>query len=210
MKTHYAIKEIFGPTIQGEGSQVGTVVKFLRFAGCNRWSGRAGDKAEAVCWFCDTDFLGGARLSIDEICQALDALGPCKNLVISGGEPTLQLDQPFLHALVQGGYRLHLETNGSKDLGDLSAYFSHITLSPKQSRADTLLTRCHDIKILYPSPIGTISPEAFQDFPADSYCLQPLDQPNKIAQNTTSALAYCLAHPQWKLSLQIHKILGVA
>jgi 7-carboxy-7-deazaguanine synthase len=210
MKPHYAVKEIFGPTLQGEGSQVGTVVKFLRFAGCNRWSGRARDKAHAVCWFCDTDFLGGAQLSIEAICHNLNDLGPCKNLVISGGEPSLQLDQALLDALTEAGYRLHLETNGSKDLGSLATYFTHITMSPKQSREDTQLKHCHDVKILYPSPIPSVSPESFQDFPADSYYLQPVDLPNENAKNTTAALEYCLTHPQWKLSLQIHKILGVA
>ena len=210
MKKTYVIKEIFGPTIQGEGSQVGTVVKFLRFAGCNRWSGRAQDKVDAVCWFCDTDFLGGKRMDIQAICQSLTALGPCKNLVISGGEPSLQIDKALLEALTQAGYSLHLETNGSTDLADLAAYFSHITMSPKQSRADTKLTHCHDLKMLYPSPMASVSPEAFQDFPANHYCLQPLDLPNETTKNTAATLEYCLQHPQWKLSLQIHKILGVA
>ena len=207
---HYQIKEIFGPTIQGEGSHVGTVVKFLRFAGCNRWSGRAQDKTKSVCWFCDTDFLGGERLESAEILKRLEALGPCKSLVISGGEPALQIDAPLLTALTNAGYQLHLETNGSIALQELANFFTHITMSPKQSRSDTALERCHDVKILYPSPIALVSPEAFADFPAAHYYLQPLDDASKTAHNTEEAYTYCCAHPKWRLSLQIHKIIGVA
>lgn len=205
----YQIKEIFGPTIQGEGSHTGTSVKFLRFSGCNKWSGREKDKAESVCWFCDTDFFGGERLSIQDICTRLEALGPCKSLVISGGEPTLQVDEALLKALTELNYQLHLETNGSKALGALAAYFTHITMSPKQKRSDTQLEACHDLKILYPSPIEAVNPQDFQDFPAKNYYLQPLDLPGKTKQHTTEALNYCLKYPNWKLSLQIHKMLGV-
>lgn len=208
MKT-YHVKEIFGPTVQGEGSHTGTVVKFLRFTGCNKWSGREQDKAQSVCWFCDTDFLGGERLSIEDICTRLEALGPCKNLVISGGEPTLQLDEPLLIALKNQSYNLHLETNGSMALTSLANYFTHITMSPKQNRSETKLEQCHDVKILYPSPIKEVKPQDFQDFPAKNYYLQPLDEPNKKDAHTEAALNYCLNNPAWKLSLQIHKMIGV-
>lgn len=205
----YLIKNIFGPTLQGEGSHTGRVVKFLRFAGCNRWTGRPQDQAKSVCWFCDTDFYAGTKYTVPQICDALDALGDCKTVVVSGGEPTLQIDEALLHALTEHGYTLHLETNGSMALGPLHSYFEHISMSPKQSRAETQLEYCQDLKILYPAPIASVSPEAFQDFPAACYYVQPLDVQGKTAEHTKQAITFCLEHPNWKLSLQTHKITGV-
>lgn len=205
----YVVKNIFGPTLQGEGSHTGRVVKFLRFAGCNRWTGRPQDQAKSVCWFCDTDFYAGTKYTAVQIGDALDALGDCKTVVISGGEPALQIDDALLQALTERGYVLHLETNGSIALGPLHDYFEHISMSPKQCRSETKLERCQDVKILYPSPINEVSPEAFQDFPAACYYVQPLDESNKTAEHTREAIAFCLEHPNWRLSLQTHKITGV-
>lgn len=204
----YLIKEIFGPTLQGEGSRAGSAVKFVRFSACNRWSGNEGDRSKSVCWFCDTDFRGGERLTADEVLARLDTLGDSKTVVISGGEATLQLDFAFLETLQRGGYRMHLETNGSREISDIEHYFEHITVSPKQSLTDTRITFAHDLKLLYPMVIDGVTPEYFESFPALNYFIQPVDGPDQ-SKNVALAVRYCLAHPKWRLSLQTHKILGV-
>lgn len=207
MKT-YAIKEIFGPTIQGEGSHAGTAVLFVRFAGCNRWSGRMEDRSKAVCWFCDTDFLGGERLSADQVVDKLKNLSPfVKTVVISGGEATLQLDLEFVKTLKQAGFSLHLETNGSKDIAELRSYFDHVTVSPKQAAEQTKIKDADDIKILYPPPIDGLHISQFESMGKNLF-LQPVDGPD-LSANTDLAIAFCHAHPQWRVSIQLHKILGV-
>lgn len=207
MKT-YAIKEIFGPTIQGEGSHAGTAVLFVRFAGCNRWSGRMEDRSKAVCWFCDTDFFGGERLSADQVVDKLKNLSPfVKTVVISGGEATLQLDLEFVKTLKQAGFSLHLETNGSKDISELRSYFDHVTVSPKQAAEQTKIKDADDIKILYPPPIDGLRISQFESMGKNLF-LQPIDGPG-LSANTDLAIAFCHAHPQWRVSIQLHKILGV-
>lgn len=205
----YIIKEIFGPTIQGEGSQNGKPVKFLRFAGCNRWDGRLETKGAATCFFCDTDFRDGTKMTAQEIVQGLDALGPIRHVVLSGGEPTLQIDEALVIALANSNYILHLETNGSKPLGALWRYFYHVTVSPKQGRHETKIERAHDLKLLYP-PIRTdITIEEFDMFPTINKFLQPLELGGDFQKSAAVAVEKLYQFPAWRLSLQTHKILGV-
>lgn len=205
----YRVKAIFGPTLQGEGSHVGTPVKFLRMTGCNRWSGLPEDKPSAMCHFCDTDFRGGDVMTAPQVLQRLDALGDVRTVVISGGEPTLQLDEELLATLKAGGYAIHLETNGSKALGDLAGFFSHVTCSPKQARSETRLERCDDLKLLWPPIDRQITPEAFQGFERKSSFLQPLWEPAGTRVNVDSAILKLMTLGTWRLSLQMHKLLGV-
>jgi 7-carboxy-7-deazaguanine synthase len=204
----YMVKNIFGPTIQGEGSAAGTAVKFLRFAGCNRWSGLEEDRAKSICHYCDTDFRGGERLTAPEIVSRLNALGPVRTVVISGGEPTLQVDENILQHLVTAGYRLHLETNGSKALGDLFYYFTHITMSPKQPLSETKLEQSHDLKILWPPIHPEITPEGFASFKATNRFFQTVWDGN-YESNLQVVLQKIYENPTWRLSVQMHKVLGV-
>lgn len=208
MKT-YRIKEIFGPTLSGEGSQVGAVVLFLRFAGCNKWTGLEKDRAKSVCKFCDTDFRGGSAMTASEIVVALRQQSEgVNNLVISGGEATLQLDAEILTALRQAGFYLMLETNGSRALGDLHGFFDHITMSPKQGVAETKLESCDDLKILYPPPLHDVTLEAFSAYPAKTRFLQAVWD-NDYAANLKATICRLYGNPTWRLSLQTHKITGV-
>jgi 7-carboxy-7-deazaguanine synthase len=204
----YSVKEIFGPTVQGEGSFAGTAVKFLRFAGCNRWSGRDEDRESSICKFCDTDFRGGDKLSAEEILGRLDALGPVRRVVMTGGEPCLQLDRHVLSVLREGGYTLHLETNGSLPLGELLPLVDHISLSPKQGKNDTKLELCHDLKILYPPIHPEITTEGFREYEATNRYLQPVWD-GAYESNLASTLAKVYEQPQWRVSLQTHKMIGV-
>lgn len=204
----YLIKEVFGPTIQGEGTHTGTVVKFIRFSSCNRWSGRESDRAKSVCWFCDTDFRGGQMISVQDVLVELARLGPCRKVVISGGEATLQLDHEFLMNLKLAGYEIHLETNGSTDISDLAHLIDHVVMSPKQPLNETRLKRCDDLKVLYPEVIPGVSPLTFDAFPARFKYVQPVDGP-KTEENTDLAVSFCLENPSWKLSVQSHKLLKV-
>ena len=208
MKT-YKVKEIFGPTLQGEGTHALEKVYFLRFAGCNKWSGKEDDRPKSICWYCDTDFVGGEKMTSKEIVKALGDLdGKVKHVVISGGEPSLQLDEDLLVSLTDAGYYLHLETNGSRDLKDLHRHFYHITMSPKQSPEKTKLKSCDDLKILYPFIDEEITPITFANFNAKAKYLQPVhsDSYDKNLKNTIDKI-YLL--DDWKLSLQLHKIMGV-
>ena len=202
----YKIKEIFGPTIQGEGSETGTAVLFLRFAGCNRWTGKEADKAKSICSFCDTDFVGGSFMTPIQIVEALNKQSrQVRTVVISGGEPLLQLDLELVEALTANGFRLHLETNGSKPLGRMAPYFDHVSMSPKQSREKTKLEKATNIKILFPYISSEISLEEFKSFPADSFYIQPVWGSD---YNEVFNLIYEHA-PTLKLSAQMHKYLEV-
>nr|BFD67527.1 7-carboxy-7-deazaguanine synthase [Bdellovibrio sp. HAGR004] len=207
MKT-YQVKSIFGPTIQGEGSHVGTCVLFLRFAGCNRWSGLEKDRARSFCRFCDTDFRGGNPMTAQGIAAALNDLSGPKTVVITGGEPTLQIDKDLLLTLRENGFAIHLETNGSKSLGELLPLIDHVTMSPKQGRAQTKLESCDDLKILFPLSDPLVTPDAFSDFPAKQKFLQPIAE-DGYEINRDETLAFIFRRPEWRLSLQTHKILGV-
>lgn len=205
----YKVKEIFGPTIQGEGSKVGEVVLFLRFSGCNKWNGKAENKPSSICSFCDTDFVGGEFMTSEEILEKLNSLSSCRKVVISGGEPTLQIDLDLLKALKGDGYEIHIETNGSRYLpGQITELIDHITMSPKQRVEYTKLAYCHDLKILYPPIDKNITLENFDNFKADEKYLQPVMRID-YNKNLEKTLIKLYENPQWKLSLQVHKIIEV-
>lgn len=205
----YKVKEIFGPTIQGEGYWSGSAVVFLRLTGCNKWSGRAEDKASSICSFCDTDFVGGDSLTADQIVEKLKALSEdVRHLVISGGEPLLQLDRALCIALRKEGFYISIETNGSKPLGELNGLIDHVTMSPKQPPKETKLEYCDDLKILYPFISPQITLESFGDFKHTRAYLQPIDDPDK-SLNTFRAIQAIYKNSKVLLGVQLHKILEV-
>ncbi len=208
----YAVKEIF-LTLQGEGGQAGRPAVFCRFAGCNLWSGREPDRADAVCRFCDTDFVGmdgpgGGRFADAEaLARAVEAAwqGGQENrlVVLTGGEPLLQLDAALIAALHGRGFSLALETNGT-----LAAPpgVDWICVSPKAD-APVVQTHGQELKLVYPQE--GVDPARFEGLAFERFALQPMDGP-ALAENTAAAIAYCLAHPRWRLSVQTHKYLGIA
>jgi len=206
----YKVKEIFGPTIQGEGSYAGSCVYFIRLAGCNRWTGREKDREKSICKFCDTDFVGGESMERQEIVSKLLSLGAERgsNIVISGGEPTLQIDENLLIGLNDELFSIHLETNGSKKLGLLINYFDHVTLSPKQSMEQTKLEQCDDLKILHPSISEDISHEKFRDYKASERYVQPVMDDN-YQSNIFESIELVTKDNNLRLSVQLHKIIGV-
>jgi 7-carboxy-7-deazaguanine synthase (Cx14CxxC type) len=208
----YAVKEIF-LTLQGEGGQAGRPAVFCRFAGCNLWSGREEDRAGAVCTFCDTDFVGmdgpgGGRFATpDALAAAVEQAwtgGPRDRLVVcTGGEPLLQLDAPLIAALHGRGFSIALETNGTLPVPDGVDW---ICVSPK-AQAPVVQTRGQELKLVFPQ--AGVDPRAFEGWAFERFLLQPMDGPEREA-NTRAAIAYCLAHPRWRLSVQTHKYLGIA
>jgi 7-carboxy-7-deazaguanine synthase len=208
----YAVKECFY-TLQGEGKHAGRPAVFLRFAGCNLWSGRETDRASAVCTFCDTDFVGtdgvgGGSFGTPEALAAHVAArwptsgGGTPYVVCTGGEPTLQLDAPLVAALHAVGFEIAVETNGTRPV---VPGVDWICVSPKAG-APVVQTRGDELKLVYPQE--TALPERSTDLDFRHFLLQPMDGPAQVA-NTHAAVAYCLAHPQWGLSLQTHKTLGI-
>jgi 7-carboxy-7-deazaguanine synthase len=207
----YAVKEIF-LTLQGEGAHAGRVAVFCRFAGCNLWSGREEDRASAVCTFCDTDFVGtdGTRGARYETPAALaDTIaaewGPSRErrfVVLTGGEPLLQADAPLLEALHERDFTVAVETNGTIEAPE---GLDWICVSPKAA-AELKIRAGQELKLVYPQ--SDAPPERFAELPFARFSLQPMDGPNVVA-NTQMAIAYCLAHPQWQLSLQTHKTIGI-
>jgi 7-carboxy-7-deazaguanine synthase (Cx14CxxC type) len=207
----YAVKEIFY-TLQGEGAQTGRPAVFCRFAGCNLWSGREADRAEAVCRFCDTDFVGidgdgGGRFATadalaDAVVAAWGGAGGSPLVVCTGGEPLLQLDAALVEALHARGFEIAVESNGTQDA---PAGLDWICVSPKAG-APLRLRQGNELKLVFPQ--GGAEPERFESLEFDHFFLQPMDGP-RVAENTSAALAYCLAHPRWRLSLQTHKLLGI-
>lgn len=210
----YAVKELFY-TLQGEGAHTGRPAVFCRFAGCNLWTGREADRATAVCTFCDTDFVGtdgpggGKFRSAEALADAVAAAWPADvegrgrpYVVCTGGEPLLQLDAPLVEALHARGFEVGVETNGTLRP---PAVLDWVCVSPKAG-AELALTRGDELKLVYPQP--TARPEQFADLDFRHFFLQPMDGPD-VEANTAAALAYCLAHPQWRLSLQTHKILAI-
>ena len=208
----YSVKEIF-LTLQGEGGQAGRPAVFCRFAGCNLWSGREQDRAAAVCTFCDTDFVGtdgegGGRFETPEaLAQAVAAAwtgGASDRLVvITGGEPLLQLDDPLIGALHALGFSIAVETNGT-----IAAPpgIDWVCVSPKAD-APLAQTSGQELKLVFPQT--GVDPARFEGLDFERFFLQPMDGPDR-AQNTQAAIAYCLAHPRWRLSVQTHKYLGIA
>ncbi len=207
----YAVKEIYY-TLQGEGANVGRPAVFLRFAGCNLWSGREEDRASATCDFCDTDFVGtdgpagGKFATARELAAAVAAAWPGdakrRFVVCTGGEPLLQLDAPLVAALHATGFEVAIETNGTllPPPG-----IDWVCVSPKAGAA-LVLRSGQELKLVYPQkglPPENVAGLAFRHF-----FLQPMDGPDRI-RNTDLALRYCLEHPRWRLSLQTHKLLGI-
>jgi len=214
----YAVKEIFY-TLQGEGANAGRPAVFCRFAGCNLWTGRERDRATAVCKFCDTDFVGvgpdgGKFATPDALAAAVrsrwpaegttDAGGPRPLVVCTGGEPLLQLDAPLVGALHAAGFEVAVETNGTRRP---PPGIDHICVSPKAG-APLVLRSGSELKLVYPQAEPEAQPECFAHLDFDQFFLQPMDGPD-AADNTRRAVAYCLAHPRWRLSLQTHKLLGI-
>ena len=209
----YAVKEIF-KTLQGEGRQAGRVAVFCRFSGCNLWSGREEDRAAAQCRFCDTDFVGfdgegGGRFAgPEELADAIErgwgAERTNRFIVFTGGEPLLQLDAALLEAAHRRGFSCAVETNGTQDTPAVSQ-LDWICVSPKAGNPLNL-RRGHELKLVYPQP--GLDPADLAGLSFDNFLLSPMDGPDRIA-NTQAAIAYCLAHPQWRLSVQTHKMLGI-
>ncbi|THD81751.1 MAG: 7-carboxy-7-deazaguanine synthase [Phenylobacterium sp.] len=208
----YSVKEIF-LTLQGEGGQAGRPAVFCRFAGCNLWSGREQDRASAVCSFCDTDFVGmdgpgGGRFAgAEALAAAVEAAwigGAADRLVVlTGGEPLLQLDEALIAELHARGFALALETNGTLAA---PAGVDWICVSPK-AQAPLAQTSGQELKLVYPQ--DGVDPARFEALDFERFLLQPMDGPEREA-NTRAAIAYCLAHPRWRLSVQTHKYLGIA
>lgn len=207
----YAVKEIF-LTLQGEGGQAGRAAVFCRFSGCNLWSGREQDRAGAVCNFCDTDFVGmdgpggGRFATADQLATAVEAAwtgGPAGRLVVcTGGEPLLQLDSAAIAALHARGFEIAVETNGTLPA---PPGIDWVCVSPK-AQAPLAQTRGQELKLVFPQP--GVDPARFEGLAFERFLLQPMDGPDR-AQNTRAAIAYCLAHPRWRLSVQTHKYLGI-
>jgi 7-carboxy-7-deazaguanine synthase len=208
----YSVKEIFY-TLQGEGANTGRAAVFCRFAGCNLWTGREADRAEAICRFCDTDFVGtdgpggGRFASADELADAVAAAWPPTSserrfVVCTGGEPLLQLDQRLLQALHQEGFEVAVETNGTQPL---LPGIDWVCVSPKAG-ARLMLEAGDELKLVFPQEGAP--PSRFENLDFAHFYLQPMDGPD-LETNTAAALQYCLAHPRWRLSLQTHKLLGI-
>ncbi|HWD27216.1 MAG TPA: 7-carboxy-7-deazaguanine synthase [Rhizomicrobium sp.] len=233
----YAVKEMYY-TLQGEGAQVGRAAVFLRFAGCNLWTGLERDRASAVCQFCDTDFVGtdgvgggkfvDAQALADAVAGKWPDAGGKPYVVCTGGEPLLQLDDAAIAALHAKGFAIGIETNGTQVP---PAGIDWICVSPKAD-AELVLTRGDELKLIYPQARG--EPERYAGLGFDHFFLQPLDNVDARhgrdpvdarrgrdpvdarhgrdpmrESNTAAAIAYCLDHPQWRLSLQTHKLTGI-
>lgn len=208
----YSVKEIYY-TLQGEGAQTGRAAVFLRFAGCNLWSGLEKDRHDAVCQFCDTDFVGtdgvggGKFADAASLAQAISAVWPRnavgkRYVVCTGGEPLLQLDEAAIAAFHAAGFEVGVETNGTQIP---PAGLDWICVSPKAD-AEQKLKGGDEIKLIYPQAGAPPERYAGQDF--KHFFLQPMDNAQR-AENTQAATAYCLEHPQWRLSLQTHKLIGI-
>ena len=214
----YTVKEIFY-TLQGEGYHTGRPAVFCRFSGCNLWTGREGDRAHAVCRFCDTDFVGvgpdgGKFATATDLATRVAALWPSQSpvtsrqspryVVCTGGEPLLQLDAPLVDAFHEHGFQVAIETNGTllPPPG-----IDWICVSPKAG-APLQLVNGDELKLVFPQVEAEAHPERFDALDFRHFSLQPMDGPRR-EQNTRLALDYCLAHPKWRLSLQTHKMLGL-
>ncbi len=207
----YAVKEIFY-TLQGEGRNAGRAAVFCRFAGCNLWSGREEDRATATCRFCDTDFVGmdgegGGRFrTAPELAAAIGKnwarASGARFVVLTGGEPLLQVDAALIDALHGGGFEIAVETNGTVEP---PPGIDWLCVSPKAGAA-LAVQGGDELKLVYPQPGA--EPERFEDLAFPHLLLQPMDGPAREA-NTEAAVAYCLANPRWRLTLQTHKMLGI-
>ncbi|KCZ45637.1 MULTISPECIES: 7-carboxy-7-deazaguanine synthase [unclassified Hyphomonas] len=212
----YSVKEAFY-TLQGEGAQTGRAAVFLRFAGCNLWSGLERDRTKAICQFCDTDFVGtdgengGKYKTPEEVAELVASIWSANAdtagkpyVVCTGGEPLLQLDPPLIAALHGKGFEIAVETNGTIAAPD---GLDWICVSPK-ANADLVLKKGNELKLVYPQDEPEAQPERFTELDFQHFFLQPKDN-SEAARNVQVAAAYCLKNPQWRLSLQTHKLTGL-
>ena len=206
----YKVKEIYY-TLQGEGAQTGRPAVFLRFTGCNLWSGREEDRGQAICAFCDTDFFGmdgvlGGKYTSQELAEQIKSLWPAHQgkpyVVCTGGEPLLQLDEELINALHDVGFEVGIETNGTITLPN---GIDWVCVSPK-ANTDVVVRKGNELKLVVRQE--NWEPTLFESWDFEHYFLQPMDGPN-VRAYTQWAIDYCLQHPQWKLSLQTHKLLGI-
>lgn len=216
----YLVKEVFA-TLQGEGANTGRVAVFCRFTGCNLWTGQERHRATAVCQFCDTDFVGtdgpggGKFADAGSLAAHVATMWPAGDpsappiaslqrplVVCTGGEPLLQLDDELIDALHHQGFEVAVETNGTLPV---PVGVDWVCVSPKAG-APMVVTTGHELKLVYPQPGA--EPERFEHLDFEHWFLQPMDGPDKVAA-TGATVAYCLAHPRWRLSLQTHKVLGI-
>jgi 7-carboxy-7-deazaguanine synthase len=206
----YTVKEIFY-SLQGEGHQTGRAAVFCRFAGCNLWNGKEENRSIAACQFCDTDFIGtngqngGKFTSAQALAEKVSAIGKMNHfplVICTGGEPLLQLDEPLIKAFHHIGFEIAIETNGTLPT---PPNIDWICVSPK-GNAPLKLETGNELKLVFPQP--NVPPELFESLDFQYFYLQPLDGPER-SKNTQLALQYCLEHPQWRLSLQTHKLLGI-
>lgn len=208
----YSVKELHY-TLQGEGAMAGRAAVFCRFAGCNLWNGREEDRSEATCNFCDTDFIGtdgpggGVFTSPDDLAKAIaetwspaEASGGAPFVVFTGGEPLLQLNEALVDACHRAGFEVAVETNGTLALPE---GIDWVTVSPK-TLTDLVLQEGHELKLVFPQKV---TPESVASLRFDRFFLQPLDGPD-LQRNMQLAVDYCRNHPQWRLSLQTHKVGG--
>tara|TARA_R110002096_G_scaffold239773_1_gene431563 strand:- start:1033 stop:1680 length:648 start_codon:yes stop_codon:yes gene_type:complete len=212
----WSVKEAYY-TLQGEGAQTGRAAVFLRFAGCNLWSGLERDRDKAVCRFCDTDFVGTNGLNGGKFRAAADLAAHVRAIweaeagaarpayvVCTGGEPLLQLDAPLIAALKAEGFEIGVETNGTIAA---PAGLDWICVSPK-ANAPLVQTSGNELKLVYPQIEPEAQPERFSQLDFTHFFLQPKDDPN-AARNLQGATTYCMKNPQWRLSLQTHKLIGL-
>lgn len=206
----YKVKEIYY-TLQGEGAQTGRPAVFMRFTGCNLWSGREEDREDAICSFCDTDFVGtdgthGGRYTAEELAATVGSLWPGKAgkkyVVCTGGEPLLQLDSALIDAFHQHGFEVGIETNGTLPLPE---GIDWICVSPK-ANTEIVVRKGNELKLVVIQE--NWPPTLFEDWEFDHFYLQPMDGP-EVEAYTRWAIDYCLLHPQWKLSIQTHKLIGL-
>ncbi|WP_420561621.1 7-carboxy-7-deazaguanine synthase [Tepidicaulis sp.] len=211
----YSVKEIFY-TLQGEGANAGRPAVFCRFAGCNLWTGREEDRAKAVCTFCDTDFVGtdgqngGKFAAAEELAARIASFWPKHGanlegaplVVCTGGEPLLQLDEPLIEALHAAGFSIAVETNGTLEA---PSGIDWICVSPKAD-APLVQRSGQELKLVFPQEKAR--PEDFDALAFEHFFLQPMDGPAQ-KENMNAAVAYCMAHPKWRLSLQTHKFIGI-
>jgi 7-carboxy-7-deazaguanine synthase len=207
----YRVKEIY-LTLQGEGFHAGRAAVFCRFTGCNLWNGREEDRADAKCSFCDTDFLGtdgpggGLFKTATELADAIIEKWGGRSgepwVVFTGGEPALQLDAVLVGAVQERGFRVAVETNGTRRLPFAVDW---LCVSPKPN-TELVLRQGDELKLVY--PVHGLDPEDFESLPFDLFYLQPLDDADSET-NVKAAAAYCLEHPKWRVSLQRHKIIGI-
>ncbi len=212
MAKKYAIKEIYY-TLQGEGYHTGTPAIFCRFSGCNLWSGLEEDRHKAICQFCDTSFWGtdginGGKYALQELINKIHSLFPAeekqaqKFIVLTGGEPALQVDHELVSYLQKADFTVAIETNGTKEL---PTNLDWITVSPK-ANTDLVIKQGNELKLVFPQP-GAM-PEQYKDLNFDHFYLQPMDGKDWEV-NSIKTINYCKEHPQWKMSVQTHKFLNI-